>query len=85
MGKETLKSNTGCHGCDLMVVAFTTTYAISAYHHYSSEFESCTWQGVLDTTLWNKFCQGLASGWRFSPGTVHVYVVNQICDSVWPF
>jgi hypothetical protein len=23
----------GCHGCDCMVVGFTTTYAISAYHH----------------------------------------------------
>jgi hypothetical protein len=34
-----------------MVVAFTTTYAISAYHHKSCEFESCSWRGVLDTTL----------------------------------
>jgi hypothetical protein len=23
----------GRHGCDRMVVGFTTTYAISAYHH----------------------------------------------------
>ena len=23
----------GCHGCDHMVVRFTTTYAISAYQH----------------------------------------------------
>ena len=23
----------GCRGCDRMVVGFTTTYAISAYHH----------------------------------------------------
>jgi hypothetical protein len=23
----------GCHGCDRMVVGFTTTCAISAYHH----------------------------------------------------
>ena len=23
----------GCHGRDRMVVGFTTTYAISAYHH----------------------------------------------------
>jgi hypothetical protein len=23
----------GSHGCDRMVVGFTTTYAISAYHH----------------------------------------------------
>jgi len=34
-----------------MVVGFTTTCAISAYHYYSS------WQGLLDTTLCNKVCQ----------------------------
>jgi hypothetical protein len=26
-----------------MVVRFTTIYAISAYHHYSCEFESRSW------------------------------------------
>ena len=30
----------GCHGCDCMVVGFTTTYAISANHHWCCEFES---------------------------------------------
>jgi hypothetical protein len=34
-----------------------STYAISAYHHKSCEFESCWWRGVLDTTLWDKVCQ----------------------------
>jgi len=33
------------------VVGFTTTYAISAYHHKSCEFEPSSWQGVLDTIL----------------------------------
>jgi hypothetical protein len=37
-----------------MVVKFTTTYAISTYHHKSCEFESHWWQGVLDTTLCDK-------------------------------
>ena len=32
----------GRRGCDRMVVGFTTTYAISAYHHQSCEFESCS-------------------------------------------
>ena len=33
-----------CHrGHDCMVVGFTTTRAISAYHHYSCEFESHSW------------------------------------------
>jgi len=38
-------------GRDRMVVGFTTTYAISAYYHWSCEFKSHSWQGVLDTTL----------------------------------
>ena len=40
-----------------MVVGFTTTYAIIAYHHSHCEFESRSWRGVLDTTLWDKVCQ----------------------------
>jgi hypothetical protein len=34
-----------------MVVAFTTTCAIIAYHHLSCEFEPHSWRGVLDKTL----------------------------------
>ena len=30
----------GCRGCNRMVIRFTTTYAISAYHHQSCEFGS---------------------------------------------
>ena len=30
----------GRRGCDRMVVGFTTTYAIIAYHHWSCEFKS---------------------------------------------
>jgi hypothetical protein len=51
-----------------MVVGFTTTYAISAYHHWSCEFESCS-GGVLNTTLCDKVCQWLATGLWFSLGT----------------
>jgi len=32
-------------GCDRMVVGFTTTYAISAYHHWCCEFESRSGRG----------------------------------------
>jgi len=42
---------------------------ISAYHHLSCEFESRSWQGVLDTTLCDKVYQWLATGRWFSPGT----------------
>ena len=54
---------------DRIIVGFTITYAISAYHHWSCEFESRWWRGALDTTLCNKVCQGLATGRWFSPGT----------------
>jgi hypothetical protein len=33
-------------GLDHMVVGFTTTYAISAYHHWCCEFESWSGRGV---------------------------------------
>ena len=42
---------------DRMVVGFTTTCAISGYHHLSSKFEPHSWRGVLDTTLCDKGCQ----------------------------
>jgi len=31
---------------DRMVVGFTTTYAISAYHHWCCEFKSRSWRDV---------------------------------------
>ena len=36
----------GRHGRGRMVVGFTTTYAISAYHHWCCEFESWSGRGV---------------------------------------
>jgi len=53
---------------DCNIVRFTTS-AISAYHHYSCEFLSRSWQGVLDTALSDKVCQCLATCRWFSPGT----------------
>ena len=51
-----------------MVIGFTATYAISAYHHWSCEFESHSWLDVLDTTLGDQVCQWLEAGRWFSPG-----------------
>ena len=51
-----------------MVVGFTTTYAISVYHLESCEFESRSWQCVLDTTLCDEVCQWLSTGQWFSLG-----------------
>jgi hypothetical protein len=48
--------------CDRMVVGFTTTCAISAYHYECREFASRLWRGVLDTTLCDKVCRWLATG-----------------------
>jgi len=36
----------GRHGRDRMVVRFTTTNVISAYHHWCCEFESQSGRGV---------------------------------------
>ena len=47
----------GHRGRDSMVVGFTTSRAINAYHHCSCEFEPRPWRGVLDTTLSDKVCQ----------------------------
>ena len=64
-----------------MVVEFTATCAISAYQHYSGEFESRSWRGVLDTTLCDKICQCLETGWWLSPAgysSFHVFIDNSI-------
>ena len=50
---------------DHVVVGFTTTYTLSAYHHWSCQFEFRSWRGVLDTTLCEKVCQWLAVGGLF--------------------
>ena len=52
---DTKPGTSGYVGCrDRMVVGFTTTYAISAYHDLSCEFEPHSWRGVPDTTLCDK-------------------------------
>ena len=42
-----------------MVVGFTITCAISAYHHLSCAFEPRSRQGVLDTTLYDQVVSDL--------------------------
>jgi hypothetical protein len=48
---------------------FETTCAISAYHHWSCEFQSRSWRGVLDTKLCDKVCRWLAKGRLCTLGT----------------
>jgi hypothetical protein len=50
-----------------MVVGFTTTYAISAYHHLGCKFEFCSWRGVHDTTLCDKIWRWLTQVGVYSP------------------
>jgi hypothetical protein len=69
MANNGLQNTRGRRGRYRMVVGFTTTYAISAYHHQNCEFEPRSWRGVLDTTLCDKVGQWFATGRWFSPGT----------------
>jgi hypothetical protein len=39
------------------------------YHHYCCELESCSWRGLLDSTLCDKVCQWFEVVQWFSPGT----------------
>jgi hypothetical protein len=68
----------GSRGRDRMVVVFTTTSAISAYHHKSCEFAPRSWRGVLDTTLCDKVCQWLATGRWFSPYTPYLFSISKL-------
>ena len=52
---------------DRIVVGFTTTCAICAYHHWSCQFEPSSWRDVLDTMQCDKVCQWLVTGQWFSP------------------
>ena len=44
------------HGCDCMVVGFTTTCAISVYRHTSCEFESAHGE-MYSRQHYDKVCQ----------------------------
>ena len=62
-----IKNFRGCRG--RMVVGFITTYAISAYHHWSCEFESCYGKVYSIQHYVIKFVSDHATGRWFSLGT----------------
>jgi hypothetical protein len=66
----------GRRGSDRMVVGFTASYVISAYHHWSCEFEFRSCRGVLDTIISDKVCHWLAASRCFStvPSTNKIYI-----------
>jgi len=61
----------GCHGCDHMVVEYTTTLYLC--NQCLSPLTLWAWiplrRGVLNTTLCDKVFQWLTAGRWFSPGT----------------
>jgi len=54
-------------GRDRMVVGFTTSYAISPYHHSPLMLWVQISTRTRCTTLCDKVCQWLVAGWLFSP------------------
>ena len=53
-----------------MYIWFYNINQVSIYNDYRCKFESCSWHGVLDTTLCDKVCQWLETCRWFSPGTL---------------
>ena len=47
----------GRRGRNRVVIRFTNARAISAYHHYSCDFEPHSLRGVLDATLCDEICR----------------------------
>jgi len=72
----------GRHSRDRMVVGFTITYAINAYHHWCYVFEPRSWRAVLDTTVCDNVCQWLATGLWFSPGTSVSSINKTDCHNI---
>ena len=70
----------GRHGRDRMVVGFTTTYAISVYHHWCWEFEPRSGRGVQQYVI--KICQWLATGRWFSPGPPVSSTIKTDCHHI---
>ena len=49
---------------------------LNIFKTITTKFEPRSWRGVFDTTLCDKVCQWLATGWWFSPGTP-VFSINK--------
>jgi hypothetical protein len=72
----------GCSVRSHMVVGFTTTCAISVYHHLSCEFKSRSWRGVLETNSCDNVCQWLAKSLQFSLGTLVSFTKKTDCNDI---
>ena len=67
----------------VLLVGFTTTCAISAYHHKSCEFEPPRiWRDVLDTTLYDNVWQWLETGRWFSLRTLVSSTIKTDCHDI---
>ena len=74
-------SGWGRHARDRMMVEFTTSYVVRAYHHLSCEFESRSRRCVLDIAKWHKLCQCVAACQWFSPDTP-VSIINKLTTTI---
>ena len=85
---ECIQHLRGHRGSDRMVVGFTATYAISAYHYSCCEFESRSWRGVQHYVM--KFVSDLrqVSGFlrvlRFPPPIKLTSVLKMTVLSIYP-
>jgi hypothetical protein len=70
----------GRRGRDRMVVGFTTTYAISAYHHWCCEFKYP--YGARCTTLYDKVCQWITTAQWVSPGPLVFSTKKTDCHDI---
>ena len=63
-----------------MIVGFTTTYAISAYHHWCYEFESRSGRGVQHYVI--KFVSDLRQVCGFLPGPPVSFTNKTECHDI---
>ena len=61
----------GRRGHDRLVIGLTTTYAISAYHHWNYEFESRSGWGVHYVTKFVSDLRQVSGFLRVLPGFLH--------------
>jgi hypothetical protein len=72
----------GCGNCVHMIVGFASTSAITSYLHWSCEFESHSWQSVLDANLCDKVYQWHLADLWFSPNIADFFTNLTDCHDV---
>ena len=69
-------------------ISISTDYTICTHPTFynqntlNCELEPCSWRGVLDTTLCDKVCHSLGTGWWVYPGTPVLYTYKSDCHDI---